>query len=388
MVTPDLAADGSSSYIIDISKWATFNKSKRHLTLCLVTLHRAVRKHGDVNQNQALFHYHQACAAEVLNHRIKTLGQVGPNPELFEDVSLFFFSQLQASAYGAWRAHLNAAKALFNVWGVDALMGKSEYEFHLCHLVIADVFGTTTAPAPHISAEDVAQHKVYLGLLGRLNVDVCGTMVPIPEVVVRATTSTNIIRAAKATQGVHTTEKGLDSEPSMPAILESLQAFDPTDWASHLPRRTSSHAVSWALLAACYQTADILYLARTCGTSPEATTEELRDDYGTSSYSRLSSSIRELYDLRQCGGVLHKYILWPMVICGVETVARKDEQQLQLLCELLEWTTVSLGTLSMREAAVFLGELWRSHNERSDGSSKKVVIDWDAIYHNAPLFLP
>jgi hypothetical protein len=386
-MTPDLAADGSSSYIIDISKWATFNKSKRHLTLCLVTLHQAVREHGDVNQNQALFHYHQACAAEVLNHRIKTLGQVGPNPELFEDVSLFFFSQIQASAYGAWRAHLNAGKALFNAWGVDALMGKSEYEFHLFHLVIADVFGMATAPALHISAEDAAQHKVYLALLGRLNVDVCGTMVPIPEVVVRATTSINIVRAAKATQGVHTTEQGPDCEPSTLDILESLQAFDPTNWASHLPSRTSSHAMSWALLATCYQTAAILYLARTCGTSLEANIEEPRDDYETSSYSRLSSSIRELYDLRQCGGVLYKYILWPMVICGVETVARKDEQQLRLLCKSLEWTTVSLGTLSMREAAVFLDELWKSHNERSDRSSEKVVIDWDAIFHNAPLFL-
>jgi hypothetical protein len=67
-------------------------------------LHRAVLQYGDAKHNQTLFHYHQACAAEILNHKIKTLGQLGPDKELFEEVSLFFFSQIQASLWSMARS--------------------------------------------------------------------------------------------------------------------------------------------------------------------------------------------------------------------------------------------------------------------------------------------
>jgi hypothetical protein len=177
-------------------------------------LHRAVLKYGDVNHNQALFHYHQACAAEILNHKIKSLGQLGPDQELFEDVSLFFFSQIQASAYGAWRAHLNAAKTLLNLWGVETLMGNPGYEFQLCHLALADIFGAAMAPASHITAEDVEQHKVYLRLLGRFKVDVCNTMVPIPEPIVRSVAAINISRAPKLPE-VQCMRSWILSEPSI-----------------------------------------------------------------------------------------------------------------------------------------------------------------------------
>jgi hypothetical protein len=350
------------------------------LTLCLVTLHRAVLQYGDVTHNQALFHYHQACAAEILNHKIKTHGQIGPDRELFEDVSLFFFSQIQASAYGAWRAHLSAAKTLFNLWGVEALMGTPEYEFFLCHLVLADVFGTAMAPAFHITVEDIEQHKVYLGLLGRFNVDICSTMVPIPEDIVRAIAAINISRAARELSDVqYMREQGRTERPTH-AILNSLRVFDPTDWALHRPRLTSSEATSWALLATCFQAAAVLYFTQT------SSKDTYKDDADLF-YSRLTKSVRELYELRQQGGTLYKYILWPMVVCGVEAVLRSDGQQTRSLCELLQQTTMDLGTMSMREASQFLERLWIDGTEREPASSNQLHMDWDTIFDRAPLFL-
>ncbi|KAF3051089.1 hypothetical protein E8E11_001317 [Didymella keratinophila] len=379
-VAPDLAADGSSSpYTINISDWHDFNVSRRHLTMCLVTLHRAVLKYGDVNHNQALFHYHQACAAEILNHKIKTLGQLGPDPELFAGVSLFFFSQIQASAYGAWRAHLNAAKTLFNLWGVETLMGSSDYELQLCHLALADIFGAAMAPASHITAEDVKQHKVYLGLLRRFKIDVCSTMVPIPEAVVRSVATINISRAPKH-RDVQSEQEQLGNKASTDAILGSLQAFDPTDWALQRPRHVSSQATSWALLATCFQAAAVLYLIRTSYTGTNQDTADLF-------YGRLTKCIRALYGLRQEGGTLYKYILWPMVVCGVEAILQSDEQQTKSLCELLEQTTMDLGTLSMREAAVFLHELWLASTQTVLEPSHQPRKDWDTIFAPAPLFL-
>lgn len=342
-------------------------------------LHRAVLKYGDVNHNQALFHYHQACAAEILNHKIKSLGQLGPDPELFEDVSLFFFSQIQASAYGAWRAHLNAAKTLFNLWGVETLMGNPDYEFQLCHLALADIFGAAMAPASHITAEDVEQHKVYLRLLGRFKVDVCNTMVPIPEPIVRSVAAINISRAPKLPE-VQCKQEEVGNPASTDAIMDSLRAFDPTVWALQRPRHTPSQATSWALLATCFQAAAVLYLVRT---SPTGTYKDAADLF----YGRLTKCIRELYELRQEGGTLYKYILWPMVVCGVEAVVRNDERQMKSLCGLLEQTTMDLGTLSMREAAKFLDELWLTSTKTDHASSSRVPLDWDTIFGRGPLFL-
>lgn len=342
-------------------------------------LHRAVLNYGDVKHNQALYHYHQACAAEILNHKIKTLGKLGPDQELFEDVSLFFFSQIQASAYGAWRAHLNAAKTLFNLWGVETLMGNADYEFQLCHLVLADIFGAAMAPASYITDEEVEQHRVYLGLLRRFKVDVCSTMVPIPEAIVRSVAAINISRSPKHAD-MQSEREQVGNEASTDAILGSLRAFDPSDWALHHPRRTSSQATSWALLATCFQAAAVLYLIRTSCLGMYKEAAKLF-------YGRLTRCIHELYELRQEGGTLYKYVLWPMVVCGVETILRSDEHQMKSLCILLEQTTMDLGTLSMREAAVFLNEQLLATTKPHLESASPSPTDWDTIFAQAPLFL-
>lgn len=342
-----------------------------------------VRKYGNVAHNQALYHYHQARAAEILSRKIQTSVQTEPNLELFEDVSLFFFSQIQASAYGAWKAHLSAAKTLFNLWGLEVLMGNVGYEFFLCHLVLADIFGTSMATTSHISAADVSQHKTYLDLLGRFSVYICSTMVPIPEAIVRATAAMNITRAAGSASILQTVTIEQHHSLSISSIFESLQSFDPAEWANHHPRHTYSQASSWTLLATCFQSATILYFIHCSETEISRIDEDLIIHHHT----QLKNAVRDLYDLKQHGGVLYKYILWPMVVSGVEAVILNDEEHLRFLCELLEQTTIDLGTLSMREASVFLEELWASKRRRIAAVPNELPLDWDTIFVRAPLFL-
>jgi hypothetical protein len=262
------------------------------------------------------------------------------------------------------------------------MVGNPGYTFHLYHLVLADIYGVTMAPSDQVSAEHVAQHEVYLQLLGRFNVAVWSTMVPVPEEIIRATITINLSRSAKVTQGMHTTAQDCEDGSASLRIIECLQAFDPIDWAANLPEHTSAHSKSWALLATCFQTATILYSIHTCTSNARSS-----ESTSTSAYEELIKATRELYDLRERGGVHYKYILWPMVICGIESVAKQDESQLQFLCESLEQTTTDLGTLSMREAAVFLQQLRRNGTERSVESPDKVDLEWDTIFSSAPLFL-
>lgn len=361
--------------------------SKRHLTLCLVTLHQAVREYGEVSHNQALFHYHQACAARILSHNITTCGHIGPDPELFEDVCFFFFSQIQASAYGAWRAHLNAAKRLFNLWGIATLVRDAHYGFHLYHLVMADIFGMTMTPASHISEEDVSQQKVYIGLLGQFTLDICGTPFPIPEVVVQAIVSINMCRAATPLHTTHATNESHDVTMLSSEALQLLQNFDPVDWALHLQSHTSSQTTSWTLLATCFQTAATLYLIQTCARDFGSSGEFSSENISAAAYDELSKSTHELLSLREHGGVLYKYILWSMVILGIESVSRRNERQVVFLCESLEQSTKDLGTLSMREASIFLNGLWESSAIQEAGPSKESFMNWDVIFERGPLFL-
>lgn len=76
------------------------------------------------------------------------------------------------------------------------------------------------ASAALITAEDVSQHRVYLDLLGRFNVDVCSTMVPIPEAIVRTTAAINISRAAQKKMDVQSAQEEGGDGSSVDAILD------------------------------------------------------------------------------------------------------------------------------------------------------------------------
>jgi hypothetical protein len=171
------------------------------------------------------------------------------------------------------------------------------------------------------------------------------------------------------------------------SLLVLLQAFDPVVWAAHLPRHTLSHTTSWTLLARCFQAATILYLYQTCASGLPIDDERNGGDVRTLHYHSLSTAIQELFVSKLCGGIHYKYVLWPMLICGIESVARRDTLRTRFLCESLEQTTLDLGTLSMREASILLEKLESNSAHDITGTSYGMNMGWDRIFQRAPLFL-
>jgi hypothetical protein len=387
IIAPDLAADASLNYHIPLSDWTAYNKTRRHLCLCIVTLHRVIRRCGPIEKNTALFHYHQAYAAQQLSQHIKTTSLVRPSPELFEDMNLFFSSQIQQSSYRAWRAHLDGAKTLLNLWGADNLMGSAKRDFNLYNFMMADIYGSTTAPSSQLSATHMAQHNTYSTWLGYLDVDFCGTLTPVPEEIVRTTIDINIFRATRVSTSEDAAKNQHDSVQLCSSLLLSLQAFDPVVWAAHLPKRTLNHITSWTLLARCFQAATILYLFQTCAFGLPIDDEHNGEDVRTLYYHSLSTAISELFVSKLCGGVHYKYVLWPMLMCGIGSVARRDTLLTRFLCESLEQMTLDLGTLSMREAAILLEKLESNSAYDITETSHGINMEWDRIFERAPLFL-
>jgi hypothetical protein len=64
-------------------------------------------------------------------------------------------------------------------------------------------------------------------------------------------------------------------------------------------------------------------------------------------YRILDAAVIDIFQQSVHRGTHYKFVLWPLVICGIETVARGHGVKLQFLCEALEKTTIDLGTLAM-----------------------------------------
>jgi hypothetical protein len=385
MIAPDLSPRGTSFHRVTIQAWASFGELTKHILVCTVSLHKVVKCLGDKDEHQRLFLTHQARAARGLYQMIMEAAHPQLDTQLSEAACEFLCLGIQQSAYGTWRTHLNGAKALIGSWQED-MLGRDDFDRFIISVV--DIYGTTMAPSKLLSKDTLAEHMMYLRLVGNLQVDILSTLTPVPLEILKATIAINIHRAAVADQDGLSHQHRYQNIPSLNSILASLRVFDSHRWAYGLPSDYAMDAENWALLATCYQTATTLYLYQShSSTADSSTKDELPNDTRSATYNTLFKSIAELFDRRLKGGTHYKFVLWPMVICGIESAARGKRVDLRFLCSSLETTTLDLGTLGMRDAAEFLENVWAECERRRSHLMDCVTIDWDETFKRAPVFL-
>jgi hypothetical protein len=384
VIAPDLSPCGTASERITVQAWASFEEVPKHLLVCVVSLHKVVKCLGNEDENRALLLEHQARAAHRLRHMITDAAHPQPDSQMSAAACMFLCLGIQQSAYGDWRTHLHGAKALLGPWRED-VRGHDDFDRFVISLV--DIYGTTTAPSTLLSRNTLDEHILYLKLVDSLQVEILDTLTPVPLEVLKATIAINIHRTAVANQDGTCCLQHYPEIPSCRAILDSLQHFNPYQWACGLPSKYVPDAESWTLLATCYQAASTLYLLQShTSTADGKDRDELPNHTRSSIYHILLKSITELFDRRLQGGMHYKFILWPMVICGIEAAARRGRIDLEFLCSSLETTTLELGTLGMREAAEFLENVWTDCELRRSHSDC-YTIDWDDTFKRAPVFL-
>ncbi|KAK1912981.1 hypothetical protein P3342_004917 [Pyrenophora teres f. teres] len=384
VIAPDLSPCGAPFEDITVQAWASFEEISKHLIVCIVSLHKVVKCLGNEDENQALLLKHQARAAHKLRHMIMDAAHPQLDSHMSAAACMFLCLGIQQSAYGTWRTHLQGAKALIGPWREDML---GHDDFGRFVISVVDIYGATTAPSTLLSKNTLHEHILYLKLVGCLQVEILDTLTPVPLELLKATIAINIHRTAVANQDGPSCLQHYPEIPSRSAILDSLQHFNPYQWAYGLPSKYVLDAESWTLLATCYQAASILYLFQSHSSTADGIgRDELPNHTRTPIYDILLNSIMELFDRRLQGGIHYKFILWPMVICGIEAAARRGRTDLEFLCSSLETTTLELGTLGMREAAEFLKNVWTDCELRWSHSNC-LAIDWDDTFKRAPVFL-
>lgn len=392
IIAPDLAACAPTDHAISISMWLNLNISLRHLYTCTVAMHRTIRTipedqtfgHSEIinpmHKDLVMFHHHQTCAARLLYDQIE-VSSGNPDGDLFSCIIAFMSSSIQQSAFGIWRSHLNGARVLLNLWGIPSLLGS--HNFVLYTFIAIDIFGMTTAPSSFLTTATIKQQLSYMALIRTLQIDSWGTLTPIPDELLVALAAANVHRVGH----VHG-HAGIDT--SVTSILAFTQSFCPEKWAVGVCGTPSSNQLlGWILLARCFQGAVSLYLLLSSSSnsnSLSASFGEPIDIIRTSTYTTLLGCIHNLFDRRGHGEGHHKFLLWPMAITGVEAVARHDRTELDFLCHELRYSTMSLGTMAMREAAAFLEHLWTSTWSDLD-TSVRATLDWNVVFQRAPIFV-
>ncbi|KAH5182148.1 hypothetical protein HBH68_176670 [Parastagonospora nodorum] len=385
MIVPDLSPCGTSVHCITVEDWASVGELPKHLYVCMVSLHRVVKCLGNEDENRALILNHQAYAARRLYQMIIDVAHPRLDTRLVEAACMFLCLDIQQSAYGAWRTHLKGAKALIGSWEED-MQGRDDFVRFVISVI--DIYGATMTPSKLLLEDTLAEHLLYLRIVGSLQVDVLSTLTPIPLEILKATIAINSHRAAVTDQHRISDQQRYQHLPSLNAILASLRQFDSYRWAYGLPSQYVLEAENWALFATCYQSATTLYLFQSCSPTADCSTgDELQNNTRRATYHILVKSITELFGRRLQGCTHYKYVLWPMVICGIESAARGERNDLKFLCSSLETTTLDLGTLSMREAAEFLENVWAGCGLRRSHLMDCVAIDWDETFKLAPIFL-
>ncbi|KAL4910288.1 hypothetical protein BDW74DRAFT_173744 [Aspergillus multicolor] len=440
-----------------MADWLRFAQADRHLNFCIVTMHKTLHLERldqasppageQIAPNLNPFYHHQASAARLLQNQVNGLcldvgigmqerGQVSTQQQhgILSSIALFLSVQIQESAYGAWRAHLHGAKvvlALLERARLPAPLPVPKHDAFLdFHLMTVDVFGTTTAPLTHRREEVVTEHQTYLDLLktGRMGFDSRNSLTPVPDEILKGIIRANILRAGGniayfSDQGQEK-KTAIGLSPVADVVL-AAQRFSPETWAKLIihsqPNPEQMELQAWELLARCFQSAATAYVILSTGTGhrhwrqaeaeAEAETQS-QSHFLNAAYASLTTSIAALFKLASdsdapsgsgSGGgrtLLHKFVLWPMVIAGVESAARGDKVFQDYLTHKLNMLTVELGTMAMREAAGFLEGLWRkfaaerqgqgAYTEVANGTTLedgRVDVDWDGIFDAGPVFL-
>ncbi|KAM0270049.1 hypothetical protein ACHAQH_009567 [Verticillium albo-atrum] len=311
---------------------------------------------------------------------------------------MFLSMNIQESAYGRWRAHLQGAKALIDLWGDEGLKFPDSCDFGYFLLMIADIYSITTSPSNQLSASTVTHHSSYLSMVDRLEVFSFDSFTPIPKKLIIAAISINIYRAQAL--GVEF-QFMKDIETSATGILDYVQTFSPSAWAEQAmeqqpdiePKaepqqvRLSNGIDSWTCLAQSFQAATILYLI--WSTPPDETKSDTdADKWATaksSAYATLKTTIHDLFERRLDRGTHYKFILWPMLMAGLEAIVRVEHEELLFLCCSLRTVTLDLGVSAMHEAADMLERVW----VRFENCEAELELHylWDEIFADAPLFL-
>ncbi|CEL07659.1 hypothetical protein ASPCAL10815 [Aspergillus calidoustus] len=386
----------------------------------------------------ATFYRYYVSALKKVNEELsKTTKKL--NITILAGIMMLLFSQLQQAAYGQWRVHLEGLKRLLRHYGgMERLLEQYlDTGFLVSNVLIIDTMSTTTAPVRTMTADTLSWQMAYLRILPQLDYDVIPTPTPIPPHLLKVVIMINLARAtASQAQGNEDETDPRGSGFTLSQILAELDIIPAPDSEGNAPNDTDIKSIipsvnpndeppkpptkdsNKTLFTTAYRSAITLYAVESyLSLSTEtasislsltqildlALIPETTRAIKNTAYESLMFSIRALFERRNDDIDTHtktetpgkksnedtdaywKFIFWPLAIAGVQcAMVRRSRDDYEYICGRLYEMTAVLGTLCMRDAAVFIQRLWGDSEEmRVRGGG----MTWDEIFRDAPLFL-
>ncbi|EXF85228.1 hypothetical protein CFIO01_03299 [Colletotrichum fioriniae PJ7] len=362
-----------------------------------------------------------------------------PGPSILLGIMVMLTSQIQFSAYAPWQSHIAGAWSIILTHGPFAAVAKSDPE--LCRLLqqfaIFDIFGTSThgatnnnitsssssssnspPPSVHVASTILARQESYEAIFLESDTDARNPWRLVPNDLARILIRINGLRARRALYP----ETAKHLPKGLSAVLAYLDTSPPEKWAAEIsataevslaPSKLSEDRETkdaWVALMTTYHSAAALYAINSLaglGTTPrsstiwskEASSQLARRE--SAAYTTLVASLRVLFTQRTqrhpsqainnntpsnsiatSAGLLHKFVIWPMVIGGIQSaLIYHDQETTDFMCSGMQAVGQELGTVSMIDGARLVEKLQRETKHGRKFSS------WDELFEGAPLFL-
>ncbi|KXH32291.1 hypothetical protein CSIM01_05713 [Colletotrichum simmondsii] len=351
-----------------------------------------------------------------------------PGPSILLGIMVMLTSQIQFSAYAPWQSHITGAWSIILTHGPFAAVANSDPELRrlLQQFAIFDIFGTsthgaikvTTTHSSSVAGTILARQESYEAIFQDSDIDAGNPWRLVPNDLAKILIRINGLRARRALypETADHLPKGLS------AVLKYLDTSPPEKWAAEIsataqvslaPNKLSEDQETkdaWVALMTTYHNAAALYAINSLaglGTAPRPSTlwpEEASSHLArreSAAYNTLIASLRVLFTQRAqrhpsqatnnktppnsiatSAGLLHKFVIWPMVIGGIQSaLIYNDQETTNFMCSGMQAVGEELGTVSMIDGARLVEKLQR------EAKHGRKFLSWDELFEGAPLFL-
>ncbi|WEW61603.1 hypothetical protein PRK78_007094 [Emydomyces testavorans] len=381
------------------------------ILITVVATHKAVRSQAidQVEFSKEIYQYKDRTFKSLTKDLIHPKTQLGDDTLIC--VLALFMSEMQRSAKGEWWAHFEGARKIINLrGGLRAVSVQNPVlRSSLVYFMLADIMSATTTSA--LPIKEAARQLEYRELISDIFQNGSETCVLCPNALLDAIIQINHLRALRHHPIETCTNTG---ENTVRSIMQSILSFPLSEWADSRSNHYSQTAADaligearsgfiqptrndWFQIASIYYAAVLLYCIRSLaldlsdellsqprvlGPSDPAVSYVAVKEIQTMARHILFDCLHTVlspkeYEKRP----LEKVLIWPIFIAGVEAAMDPEYvDERRFIADALHNMSKALGTLTLRDAKLFLRELSSRMSERDRAATSQLW--WDDIFRN------
>ncbi|KAI1111532.1 putative C6 finger domain protein [Nemania sp. NC0429] len=330
--------------------------------ICMTLSHRIHRTEHSPQSRDLVesFYRYRGLAIRSLSEDVGIEGRQTGDFVIAGIVTLLLLD-VQQGVFPSWRCHLEGVHSLITLrGGVRALAPSKHLESLLLCFVFVAVIGNTTSSTSDLTMTSfhIQQLKVIMEQYdaGPCPFQMC------PPALFAEIIKINHIRMQAETEPIMVDDLSQEAYK----ILNCIYAFSPQQWAESRP----SSKPDWVLLGSVYQAAVTLY----CISSLQSVSVIPSEPSLRTCCATQGRLLQELLTQTLSSPKTRRYMLWPLVLLGVEAVNSSETMRFFVEAQLLDLSR-HIGSRAPLVAGDILRRFWTSGETR-----------WDACFDRPYVF--